>query len=585
MHRKYLAVLLVVGWAFASWGQHHSADTSEDGRLSLGEALRVVQLYNAGIFSCLASSEDGYQPGGAGLISCTPHATDYLPQDWRLNLSELLRVLQLYNAGHYHACPAGEDGYCYGPAPEEGEGDGDGTSEGALEGEGGSEGEGAEEGEGTADGEGSVEGVVEGDGEGDPIEQFILTYRADTGGRIEGLTEQTVAPGGDGVAVQVVPYTGFSFIEWSDGSTDNPRWDIQVAGDIDVTANFLHTPDMIPVPAGDFPMGAPDTGADQTFGEPQERPVHTVTLSAYEIGKYEVTNEQYCRFLNWALDSQRNLLRTAEDDTWNDSGEIYAGESLKLIYQFADGWREYSDIQLENSKFITRYRGGFPEGTMYDTADLPVVQLTWYGAVLYCNYLSVMNDLDAVYDTETWEADFSKNGFHLPTEAQWERAAAWDGSQRFAYAHSSNLAPGLDEVNIGRSGQGLSNPLGFPSLPGTATGPYSSPVGWFNGINISPNRNLPTKLSVSPIGAFDMSGNVHEMCHDRFGTNYYTTGGPPWLDPSGPTEFEGSGPGELGHVARGGAFNADSSQGRAAARRNTGQFDYHGFELGFRLAR
>lgn len=571
MHRKYLAVLLVVGWAFASWGQHHSADTSADGRLSLGEALRVVQLYNAGIFSCLASSEDGYQPGGAGLISCAPHAADYHPQDWRINLSELLRVLQLYNAVHYHACPAGEDGYCYGAAPEEGEGDGDGTSEGALEGEGGSEGEGAEEGEGTADGEGSVEGVAEGDGEGDPIEQFILTYRADTGGRIEGLTEQTVAPGGDGVAVQVVPYTGFSFIEWSDGSTDNPRWDIQVAGDIDVTAIFLHTPDMIPVPAGDFPMGTENLGS-------RERPVHTVTLSAYEIGRFEVTNEQYCQFLNWALDPERHWLRTEEDEPWVESSDIYAGENLMLIYQFSSDWREASDIQFENGRFFTRHRAGLPQGTLHPTANLPVVQVSWHGAVLYAIYLSLVNGLEPVYNTETWEADFSKNGFHLPTEAQWERAAAWDGTQRYTYGFSSNDLPERDTVNAPSLETGKqANPLGLVSVP------WTSPVGWFNGVNVSPNGNVPTKLSMSPVGAFDMAGNVFEMCHDWFEGNYYSTGGPPWVDPVGPPENEFS----VMKPLRGGTWSSPYDQCDTA---------YRGFPLflihlpadidhGFRVAR
>ena len=39
---------------------------------------------------------------------------DYSPTDWRISLSELLRLIQLYTLGGYHPCEDGEDGYCPG---------------------------------------------------------------------------------------------------------------------------------------------------------------------------------------------------------------------------------------------------------------------------------------------------------------------------------------------------------------------------------------------------------------------------------------------------------------------------------------
>jgi hypothetical protein len=57
---------------------------------------------------------------GPGNTACAPHASDYNPQDWLIALSELLRIIQFFNSGGYHACPAAipptEDGYCPGPA-------------------------------------------------------------------------------------------------------------------------------------------------------------------------------------------------------------------------------------------------------------------------------------------------------------------------------------------------------------------------------------------------------------------------------------------------------------------------------------
>ena len=93
----------------------HSADYDGDGRIGLGELLRVIQLYNSGQFQCYASTEDGFLPG-AGDETCAPHSGDYAPQDWSFNLGELLRMIQLYTMGAYHACADGEDGFCPGAA-------------------------------------------------------------------------------------------------------------------------------------------------------------------------------------------------------------------------------------------------------------------------------------------------------------------------------------------------------------------------------------------------------------------------------------------------------------------------------------
>lgn len=92
---------------------HSSADVDQDYRLSLGELLRVVQLYNSPGFGCMPGSEDGFAPGGDER-DCAPHTADYNPRDWDINLSELLRVIQLYHAGGYHPCASGEDGFCPG---------------------------------------------------------------------------------------------------------------------------------------------------------------------------------------------------------------------------------------------------------------------------------------------------------------------------------------------------------------------------------------------------------------------------------------------------------------------------------------
>jgi hypothetical protein len=89
----------------------------------LNELLRIIQFFNIAGYHCAIppeSTEDGYVPRPrAEQQACTPHDSDYNPQDWTISLSELLRTVQFYNAGGYSACPdidpPTEDGFCVVP--------------------------------------------------------------------------------------------------------------------------------------------------------------------------------------------------------------------------------------------------------------------------------------------------------------------------------------------------------------------------------------------------------------------------------------------------------------------------------------
>jgi len=67
---------------------------------------------------------------------------------------------------------------------------------------------------------------------------FILTYTAGANGSLIGESPQTVNLSENGSPVAAVPDAGYVFVDWSDGSTENPRQDIYVQGDLSVTANF-----------------------------------------------------------------------------------------------------------------------------------------------------------------------------------------------------------------------------------------------------------------------------------------------------------------------------------------------------------
>ena len=72
------------------------------------------------------------------------------------------------------------------------------------------------------------------------INTYTLKYAPGTGGTLIGDTSQTVDYSTSGTSVQAVPDTAnqYHFVNWSDGSTQNPRTDSSVTANVNVTANF-----------------------------------------------------------------------------------------------------------------------------------------------------------------------------------------------------------------------------------------------------------------------------------------------------------------------------------------------------------
>ncbi|WP_230457829.1 hypothetical protein [Alcanivorax sp. VBW004] len=70
------------------------------------------------------------------------------------------------------------------------------------------------------------------------IYEYTLTYTAGSHGSLSGIVGQTVFHGSDGSVVQAVPETGYNFVSWSDGSTQNPRVDLAAQQNVSVSASF-----------------------------------------------------------------------------------------------------------------------------------------------------------------------------------------------------------------------------------------------------------------------------------------------------------------------------------------------------------
>lgn len=207
----------------------------------------------------------------------------------------------------------------------------------------------------------------------------------------------------------------------------------------------------IAIPGGTFQMGDVEWA-----GYSDEKPVHTVTISEFEMSKYEITNAQYANFLNVA--------RASGDVTamfikyMNEPASLYYVNGTKGIYNGKVYINCDRSIDAINKSWIVFNDGKFSVVPGHE--NWPVVYVSWYGAKAYALYC----------------------GLDLPTEAEWEYACR--GGRQYKY--------GTDDGTISSSKANFGSNFGHP----VDVGSY-------------PNN---------PYGLYDMSGNVWEWCHDWYGS-------------------------------------------------------------------
>jgi formylglycine-generating enzyme required for sulfatase activity len=220
-------------------------------------------------------------------------------------------------------------------------------------------------------------------------------------------------------------------------------------------------------------------GSSAGEGVHDEHPQHEVALSPFLLGQTPITNSQFL-----LLDAQHHL-----------SNKYYAQHS--------------------------------PD------SDCPVIYVNYEMAVMYCRFLSGMNE----------------NRYRLPTEAEWEYACRAGTTTTYSF--------GDDELLLGDYGCHISN---------------------------SKNRTCPVgQNTCNPWGLFDMHGNIREWCADWYCDSYCkdlklesNSTCHPAYNPSGPN-------GGSSRVVRGGSWNNDACYCRSAARHNFEPTVRYGYLVGFRV--
>ena len=269
---------------------------------------------------------------------------------------------------------------------------------------------------------------------------------------------------------------------------------VSCGGGVTMTMNRIN--------AGSFHMGDP-SGGDMSSAQPQQ----SVTLTKeFYMGIHQVTQEQWTAVMTG------------------------------------------SDNNLDPSEFTSGAAGGEVQ------VKRPVENITWFDAIEFCNRLSDRAGLESVYTitgitrntdgqitAATVTAEWSKNGFRLPTEAEWEYACR---------------AGTTTEWSFGNTDATLGN------------------YAWYDD-NSDDKTHQVGKKTANSWGLFDMHGNVWEWCWDL----YSAYDNPPVskTDPRGPASG-------IGRVMRGASWNDPAEDTRSAHRHNIGPV-FCNYDLGFRVVR
>ncbi len=326
---------------------------------------------------------------------------------------------------------------------------------------------------------------------------------------LSGAYGPAVAPGND------------RHVEWNAG-IDLPNW-LSTQMRVRIIADDGGSGSMALIPAGSFTMG--DTFSE---GWDEELPLHTVYVSAFYMDKYEVT---------------------------------------KALWDTVKAWATANGYQFDNAG-------------SGKAANHPVHSVNWFDMVKWCNARSQQEgrtpcyytdaSLTQVYKTGQVASNvkWNANGYRLPTEAEWEKAARGGVSgRRFPWSHTDNITHSLANYYS-------TTDYGYDTSPtrrnhptfNDGVSPFTSPVGYF-----APNG----------YGLYDMAGNVWEWCWDWHQSNWYGQTGATQNDTRGPASGDY-------RVLRGGSWGHYAVLSRCAHRYGytpTDAYGVYGNGVGFRCVR
>lgn len=285
------------------------------------------------------------------------------------------------------------------------------------------------------------------------------------------IIETVKVPASSGYTVKLTGFDKPGNITYQ-GITYNVKVLPNATSNVDVHMNYMG---FVEIPGGTFSMGS-------ETGEEDERPEHTVTVNPFLMHSTEVTQFQAKRLLQYY-----NILNLNEKDF------------------------------LELKESVINY--------FTDDPTHPATNIKWSFIARMCNKMSEMDGLDSCYSADLRVCDITKNGYRMPTEAEWEYACRAQTDTQYS---SGNTAEDLGKV------------------------------GWFE-----ENTHIIREVGMkepNAWGLYDMHGNAWEWCFDSYAASYYSRS--PEDNPMGPGYV-------LSVVIRGGSFESPADQCRSSSRHSS----------------
>jgi formylglycine-generating enzyme required for sulfatase activity len=166
-------------------------------------------------------------------------------------------------------------------------------------------------------------------------------------------------------------------------------------------------------------------------------PIHSVSLGSYQISDTEITNAQYCAFLN-AMITSKNV-DVLNNNVYDSKGTYNRENFIQLSLTYS--WIQYGEIYSGSSHYA-----GFIVPPDY--RNLPAIGVTWFGAKAFADYY----------------------GWDLPREAEWEYACG--GAKQYQY--------GTDDGTINKSKANYSWGSGNPAKPVNVKSFPPNPLGLYD---------------------------------------------------------------------------------------------------------
>lgn len=305
-------------------------------------------------------------------------------------------------------------------------------------------------------------------------------------------------------------------------------------------------PKLQEVPAGEFIRGS--DAKDQRAYRVENTTLRQISLPAFRIGRYSVTNAEFKFFIDadgykderwWSeeglkwkqggVEAHANALESSMD--YRQRLKNFGIEKASAQFNWTPGnlrfWREIVEASDDEArqrlaKLYERSfdRPGYWEDSNYNHPAKPVVGVNWFEASAYCQWLSAITQKE----------------FRLPSEMEWEKAARGVAGREYPWGEKFDSA----RCNTVESHIYTTTPIGlYPD-------------------------------GVSPFGLFEASGTVWNWMVDWF--QMYEGG-----EPESSKDF-----GEKYRIVRGGSWNVNSGDARGAYRYGYVPV-YFDSDVGFRL--